>query len=639
LPPSVPAKSSVYGVRVSSATNVNEAGSVGIGWPTARMFTPMSAPSTPAGFALRGGVGVLARQLAELVKLIVCRNLLIYLKSDLQKRLLSIFRYALKPQGVLFLGSSETIVGFTDDFEAIDHKWKVYVRKDAVPGARPATEFWATRHGPAAVLLPAVEATKAPRSTPAGELVEKMLLHRFAPPTVVINDRGGIIHIHGHTGSYLEMPPGQPRPNILAMAREGLRMPLATALRQVLSSDTEVVQEGIVVTTPDGQHVVKLTVRKIAEPEALQGLLTVVLEHPRRPRRQPVRGRKADSAKGKSASVPELELELQLTREGLQSTIEELRSANEEVESMNEELQSSNEELETSKEEMQSLNEELQTVNVELHAKIEGLARANDDLSNLLNSTEIATVFLDIGLNIRWFTAHAKRVIKLIDSDVGRPISDIVSKLRYDALETDAREVLHTLVPKALEVETTDGSFYLLRITPYRRAEDVIDGLVITFVDINALKEAERNKAAEEVHALAAGIVETIREPLVVLDAALCVLAVNKSFYRTFRTKPAEVERRVFFELGDGQWDIPKLRAMLEQVLPRDRMFEDFEVQHDFPSIGRRTMLLNGRRLESSPGKPGMILLAIEEVTDRRHRTATLHDVGARAEPSVAAKK
>jgi two-component system CheB/CheR fusion protein len=557
------------------------------------------------------------------LNLIACRNLLIYLKSDLQKRLLSVFRYALKPHGVLFLGSSETISGFTDDFQTIDHKWKVYARKDTVSPSGSAAELWATRRGDAAVLPLAAETTGALTRTPAADLVEKMLLHRYAPPTVVINDRGDIIHTHGHTGSYLEMPSGQPRLNILAMAREGLRMPLATAIRKVVSSDTEVVQDGIVVTTQDGRRVAKLTVRKIAEPEALQGLLTVVFEHPRQRGRRPAHGTKGASAKREGASLEELQLELQLTREGLQSTIEELRSANEEVESTNEELKSSNEELETSREEMQSLNEELQTVNAELHAKIDDLSRANDDLSNLLNATEIATIFLDINLNIRRFTAHAKHVIKLIDSDVGRPFSDIVSKLRYDALEADAREVLHTLVPKQQEVETIDGSWYLMRTSPYRTADNVVDGLVITFVDINALKEAERHKATEEAHALTAGIVETIREPLLVLDADMRALSANQSFYRTFQTRPEETERRVIFELGAGQWDIPELRTMLKQVLPRQRVFEDFEVQKEFPLIGHRVLLLNARRLEWGAEKPALILLGMEDVTDRPQRCNT----------------
>ncbi len=565
------------------------------------------------------------------LNLIACRNLLIYLKSNLQQRLLAVFRYALKPHGLLLLGSSETIGGCADDFETLDHKWKVYVRKDTAPPPGIATELWATRRGDAAGPPPAPEATGALRNTPAAALVEKMLLHRYAPPTVVINDRADIIHIHGHTGAYLEMPSGQPRLNILAMAREGLRMPLATAIRKVLSSDTEVVQDGIVIATGDTRQVVKLTVRKLAEPEALQGLLTVVLEQPRR-RRRSVHGTKATTAKREGPSTEELELELQLTREGLQSTIEELRSANEEVESTNEELQSSNEELETSREEMQSLNEELQTVNAELQCKIESLSRANDDLGNLLNSTEIATIFLDTNLNIRRFTAYAKRVIKLIDSDLGRPVGDIVSKLQYDGLEADARGVLETLAPKEQEVETIDGHHYLMRTLPYRTADNVVDGLVITFVDINAIKEAERNKGVEKAHALAAGIVETIREPLLVLDADMHVVSANKSFYRTFQTRAEETTQRVIFELGAGQWDIPELRRMLEQVLPRQRLFEDFEVQKEFPSIGYRVMLLNARRLELAPEQPGLILLAMEDVTDQQRAPVALQDVRARTQ-------
>ena len=566
------------------------------------------------------------------LNLIACRNLLIYLKSDLQQRLLSVFRYALKPHGVLFLGSSETIGGVADDFDTLDHKWKVYVRKDTAPPPGTVTALWGTRRHDAAGPPPAAEATGALRSTPTAALVEKMLLRRYEPPTVVINDRGDIIHTHGHTGAYLEMPSGQPHLNILAMAREGLRMPLATAIRKVLSTDTEAVQDGIAIETGDSRQVVKLTVRKLVDPEALQGLLTVVLEQPRRRGGRSKHGAKAATAKQASPSTEELELQLQLTREGLQSTIEELRSANEEVESTNEELQSSNEELETSREEMQSLNEELQTVNAELQCKIESLSRANDDLSNLLNSTEIATVFLDPNLNIRRFTAHAKRVIKLIDSDLGRPVGDIVSKLQYDGLETDARSVLATLAPKEQEVETIDGHHYLMRILPYRTADNVVDGLVITFVDIKAIKEAERNNAVEKTHALAASIVETIREPLLVLDADMHVVSANQSFYRTFQTRPEDTTQRVIFELGAGQWDIPELRRMLEQVLPRQRLFEDFEVQKEFPMIGHRVMLLNARRLELAPEQPGLILLAMEDVTDQQRSKIALRDVRARTQ-------
>jgi two-component system CheB/CheR fusion protein len=563
---------------------------------------------------------------------IACRNLLIYLKSDVQKRLLSLFRYALRPHGLLFLGSSETIDGFTDDFETIDHKWKLYARNETAPPCGGVAELCATRRGDAAVLPPGVEPTQALRRTPTADVVEKMLLHRYAPPTVVINDRGDIIHTHGHTGSYLEMPSGQPRLNILAMAREGLRIPLATAVRKALSSDTDVVQDGIVVTAQDGQHVVKLSVRKIAEPEALKGLLTVVFERPQQRGRRSGHGKKATSAQREGASREDLELQLQLTREGLQSTIEELQSANEEVESTNEELQSGNEELEASKEEMQSLNEELQTVNAELSAKIDGLSQANDDLSNLLNNTEIATVFLDVNLNIRWFTADAKRVIKLIDSDVGRPVGDIMHKLLYHALEADVRTVLQTLVPKEQEVETIDGNWYLMRILPYRTADNAIDGLVITFVDVNAIKEAAHNKAMEEAHALTAGVVETIREPLLVLDAAMRVISANPSFYRTFQTRPEETEQRAIFELGDGQWDIPELRTVLEQVLPQQRVFENFRVEHDFPSVGRRMLLLNARRLEWSSARPALILLAMEDITDHPRAVTTPEYCGAPAQ-------
>ena len=429
--------------------------------------------------------------------IISCRNLLIYLNADLQKRLLPLFHYALRPGGLLFLGPSETIGGCTDLFDVIDKKWKIFRRKELPLSSHPTIEF------PAEPIKATLEPRPAAPARPAKEaniatIVDRVLLGRFAPPSVVVNDRGDVVYIHGRTGQYLEPSAGQPRLNVLDMAREGLQLELASALRQAAAHTTEITREGVRVRTNGDFTFINLSVVRIMEPETLRGLLLVTF----RPRPTPADTTKSRSREHKereSSRVEGLERELQYTKESLQTTIEELetsneelKSTNEELQSTNEELQSTNEELETSKEEMQSLNEELTTVNAELHSKVEDLSRANDDMQNLLNSTEIATIFLDRELNIKRYTEQARRLVNLIQTDVGRPLADLVSNLDYDKLVADGREVLRTLVFKQSEVQTKEGQWYLTRIMPYRTADNVIDGLVLTFVDINPVKEAQK---------------------------------------------------------------------------------------------------------------------------------------------------
>ena len=282
------------------------------------------------------------------------------------------------------------------------------------------------------------------------------------------------------------------------------------------------------------------------------------------------------------------------------------------MQSTNEELQSTNEELETAKEEMQSLNEELVTVNSELQGKLDALADANDDLQNLLNSTEVATIFLDNELHIKRFTSEAKRVSNLIASDVGRPLSDIASKLTAERLLEDAQEVLQTLVVKEREVQTTDGNWFIMRILPYRTAKNTIEGLVLTFLDITKNKQAEQVVQASRT--FAASIVETVREPLLVLDDQLRVVLANQSFYRVFQLRPREVEQQLLYHLCNGAWNIPDLRSLLEEILPARTSFQDFLVDQTFPHIGRKVLALNGRRLEQDTTQPGRILLAMEEM-------------------------
>jgi two-component system CheB/CheR fusion protein len=329
------------------------------------------------------------------------------------------------------------------------------------------------------------------------QLAERAVLQHLVPPSVIMHEGGEIVHIQGRTGLYLEPASGsQAGANIYGMAREGLRLELTLAVRRAAASSQEVVQRNVKVKTNGDFSRVHLRVRRLAQPEQLNGLFLVAFEAVKDDESAIAPSSEQDG--GANRRIADLEDELarskefhQGTVEELETTNEELKSANEELQSMNEELQSANEELETSKEEMQSLNEELQTVNVELQGKVEELSRINDDMKNLLNATDIGTIFLDNDLNIKRHTEQAKRIIRLIPSDVGRQVGDIVSNLRYGKLIEDAREVLRTLVFKETEVQTEDGSWYQMRIMPYRTTDNVIDGLVITFVNVTKLRNLQ----------------------------------------------------------------------------------------------------------------------------------------------------
>ena len=293
----------------------------------------------------------------------------------------------------------------------------------------------------------------------------------------------------------------------------------------------------------------------------------------------------------------------------METSNEELKSSNEELQSTNEELQSTNEELETSREELQSTNEELRTVNAEHQAKIDELAHANDDLNNLLASTNIATIFLDTELKIKRFTPESRNLFKIMDRDAGRALDNFVTNLEYDKLEEDTRNVLETLIKIEREVKTKDGTWLRVRIAPYRTLCNVIDGVVITAVDISREKDAQH---------LAEGVVETVRQPLLVLDKDLRVVSTNAAFYRDFSAKPEETIGQFVYTLGNGQWNIPKLKQLLEDILQKNTVFEDFQIEHEFFGTEQRMMIFNGRRILQKEKKTELILLAIKDITKAR---------------------
>jgi two-component system CheB/CheR fusion protein len=411
--------------------------------------------------------------------------------------------------------------------------------------------------------------------------------------------------------------------NIHEMAREGLRLELRAGVRKVVARKKAIVYEGLSFRANGDIIALNLTVKYLREQNHVKGLIMVIFEEAAPPMKKK-EGKKvslSDDTKGRR--IRDLEFELKSTREQLQTSVEELeasneelQSTNEELQSANEELQSTNEELETSREELQSVNEELMTLNAESESKIEELTQVSDDINNLLTGTEIATVFLDTELRIKRYTPAANRVINLIQTDLGRPISDISSTLEYKHLVNDAGEVLRTLIPKEIEVREKSGLWFITRILPYRTAENIIDGVVITFVDVTAQKHMQRELA--DVRMLSEGIVETLREPLLILDSDLRAVMANRAFYETFRVTGEETAKRRVYDLGNRQWDIPKLRELLENILPKNTQFNDFEVTHDFPDIGKKTMVLNARRVMQEGKGTEMILLAIEDVTNKK---------------------
>jgi two-component system CheB/CheR fusion protein len=423
-----------------------------------------------------------------------CRNLLIYLAPEMQKKLIPLFHYSLSPGGILLLGSAETVGGFTDLFASLGGKTRLYRRTETAARLEPI-EFPPAFSPPMPAETEARPGRKAPLSLQS--VADHLILEGYAPPAVLVNDKGDILYVSGRTGKYLEPAAGKANWNIFAMAREGLRYELTSAFQKALRQDGKVALKGLRVGTNGGQQFLNITVQRLAEPEPLRGLVMIVFADVAAPLETKARGR-ARKGPGHSPHLAELErkhqaisMELQTTREEMQSSQEELRSANEEMQSTNEELQSTNEELTTSKEEMQSLNEELQTVNAELQAKVDELSRSNNDMKNLLNSTDIATLFLDNELKVRRFTTQATKLIKLIAGDIGRPITDLASDLLYPELTADAREVLQKLGFAEKPIHTRDGQWFMVRIMPYRTLDDRIDGVVITFADITVAKTLE----------------------------------------------------------------------------------------------------------------------------------------------------
>jgi len=559
--------------------------------------------------------------------LVSCRNLLIYMDTVLQKKILPIFHYTLNKNGYLFLGSSETTGEHSDLFSTMNSKWKIYKRLGAT--ADRTMGYPVTKNLEIIRELPVVEARRYLKEANIYQMAEREILDKYAPPFVLVNDKHEILYVNGKIHKYLLTPAGVPVFNILKMAHEDLRYKLTSILHKLGKKREAIVSRGLKVRDNGNFRTVDLTVKPFSSGEDVEDMIMVIFEEKEPLEKIAKRKTTSGRTRKEDPQIMNLKQELKSAKEYLQATIEELetsneelKSTNEEMQSTNEELQSTNEELETSKEEQQSTNEELETVNSELQNKVSELSRANNDLNNLLASTDIATIFLDTKLSIVRFTPSLTKLFNVLPSDLNRHIGDITAKFNSDTLYQDAETVLNTLVQSEQEVQANDGSYYSVRILPYRTVENMIDGIVLTFVDITKIKNMKiKQQSISLAREYAENIVETVREPLIVLDFNLCVVSANKSFYDVFKVTRSKTVGRLIYDLGNRQWNIPKLRKLLEKVLPEKKVINDFNVEHVFESIGKKIMLLNARQVvreEEEEEEEELILLAIEDITEQQ---------------------
>jgi two-component system CheB/CheR fusion protein len=533
--------------------------------------------------------------------LISCRNLLIYLGGDLQKKLIPMFHYALNPGGFLFLGTSETVSGFEDLFTPLERKAKLYQRKEynfGTPGATlnrflaPVSAIEAGLPRPGRPVKAVFPMKTRPRQ-PLRELIEQMLLEHVAPAAALVNGQGDILYLHGRTGLFLEPAPGETGVNnILKMAREGLRFELGLALQTAVAKKERVRRPGLQVRTNGNFSTVDLSIQPVAgdlagssePPVYLVTMAESGINHkPPVSTEQSSGGVELPSGKaGKDdraeRRVEALKQELRIKEEYLQSaneeletSNEELKSSNEEMQSVNEELQSTNEELETSKEELQSVNEELATVNVELQTKLADLSLINNDMNNLLSGTGIGTVFVDHQLRILRFTPAAAQIINLIPGDMGRPVGHIASNLvGYDRLVADVKTVLDSLVPRELEVQVLTGEWYMLRILPYRTLTNVIEGAVITFVDITEMKNTRLALQKANELARLAVVLQDAQDAITVQDLDGRILAWNPGAVRMYGWSEAEALKM------NTRERIP--RGLREEALAKVRQLSQAEI-------------------------------------------------------------
>ncbi len=559
--------------------------------------------------------------------LISCRNVLIYLSDMLQDRIMPSFHYSLNETGFLMLGTSESVKKSSNLFTSVDEPFKLYAKK--LTSTRPLLSLTASSYPTFSINRQQRVSEDIGDDFDLARKVDQLISNRYAPVSVVINDQMHILQMRGDTDPYLKMTPGTTDLNVLMMTREGLLIGLRTAVYQAQTQNAPVRQEEIALETGERSTLLNLEVIPFqsATSDSIYFLVIFEAVSPAVIQPKPVADRsepadlepEIENLRQALAAAVQREL---LAQAHLKAVIQEqndlnqnLRVANEEVLSSNEEFQSANEELQTAKEEIQATNEELFTTNDELRSRNLQQNRDNSDVNDFVASINIPIVMLTNDLRIRRFTPTAQRLFNFIPADVGRPFSDLQANFDVSQLDPIILEVLETRNLKEQEVQTRTGYWYSLRIRPYHTSENQIDGVILVFLDIDALKR--QAVTLETARNYAETIIETVQIPLVVLDADLRVDTANRSFYETFQVNEAETTQSSLFELGNGQWNIPQLRPVLEEILIHDRPVQNLEVAHYFEQFGQKTMLLNACKLQREDNA-AMILLSIEDITERK---------------------
>ncbi len=579
------------------------------------------------------------------VDFISCRNLLIYLTPALQKKVIPTFHYALNPGGFLLLGQSESILNFPDLFKCVHKKAKIYskIQTRKLPAAARVSSPRVLEKYPVAKQI--VQNEEARIAFSAQKEADRLVMAKYDEAGVLVNEDMEILQFRGDTSSYLRQAPGAPSLNLFKMAREGLLAELRTALSIVMKEGGSFKKENVRIKSDSGFKNISFEVIfiKVAGANQRYFLVSFSQASPRRAPPEAAKTKKPFKIKAGSRKselekeVAGLKDELICTKAYMQSIIEERERANadlqagneeivtsnEELQSLNEEMQSANEELQTAKEELQASNEEITTINDELNGRNIQLAQLNDDFVNLTKSIKLPVVIVGKDMRIRFFTPAAEKLFSLVATDVGRSINDIKLRVTIGNFNELLSEVIQDATFKEQEVRNDSGHWYNLQIRPYKTSENKIEGAIIAFADIDVMKKNQ--SMVEEYAQYLSDVIQTISVPLLVLDSNLRVKMANKSFCRTFQVRPNETENRLVYELGNKQWDIPLLRKLLEDILPLRSKFENYEVEHKFENVGVKTMLLNGRQIDSAQ----VILLSIEDITEQKRMAKGLQELNA----------
>ena len=568
------------------------------------------------------------------IDLVACRNLLIYLQRPVQREAIELFHYALQPEGYLLIGPSE-IMKETELFRA-QHKRYCLFQKRNVPAPKRRLPVFPQIFRKELGLL----SQAPPHSSWGYGRLHQQTVERFAPPSLLVGPDDTVTHLSERVGRYLTLAGGEATYHLYKLVRQEFRLELRQALRA--AQQGEAIKTNPVLLTLEGQPRSVILSVFPAEESVGEGFSVVVFDErePLAPSDITVPTISLEAEAEGDLIVQKLQAELEHTQQQLQHLIgehessrEAMRASNEEMQSANEELRSTMEELDIRQEELQSMNEELTTLNQENRHKVAELTQLSGDLHNLLQATDIASLFLDRQLRILRFTPQVSKLFNVRPADQGRPLSDITHRLGEQHLLSDAQQVLDCLIPVEREVQDEQQRWYLTRVLPYRSTEERIEGVVLTFLDITERKLAEQE--CEQAKQYAEQIVASVSEPLLVLTPDLRVEQANQTFYDNFQVdQPSTIGRKIY-ELGNGQWNVPALRELLEEVLPKDARFHDYEVRCGFEQIGRRIMLLSGRRLKDAQ----RILISINDITERVQLEEALRQAKEEADRAAQAKE